>query len=103
LRKVKAAIRFLSVEPLLEDIGELDLTGIHWVIVGGGERQECATNGYRLGCALSATSARNRVLHSFSSSGGGWGVDGKKRSKHANGRILDGQTWDAYPEVVTPV
>lgn len=35
LRKLPAAVRFLSVEPLLEDIGEIDLTGIHWVIVGG--------------------------------------------------------------------
>jgi protein gp37 len=34
LRKIPAAIRFLSVEPLLEDLGELDLTGIHWVIAG---------------------------------------------------------------------
>lgn len=35
LRKTPAALRFLSIEPLLEDIGELDLDGIHWVIVGG--------------------------------------------------------------------
>ncbi len=35
LRSAPAAMRFLSVEPLLEDVGELDLTGIHWVIVGG--------------------------------------------------------------------
>ena len=35
LRQTPAAIRFLSIEPLLEDIGELDLTGIHQVIVGG--------------------------------------------------------------------
>lgn len=35
LRKVPAAVRFISIEPLLEDIGTLDLTGIHWVIVGG--------------------------------------------------------------------
>ena len=35
LRAVPAAVRFLSVEPLLEDLGVLDLTGIHWVIVGG--------------------------------------------------------------------
>jgi len=34
LRQVPAAIRFLSLEPLLEDLGSLDLTGIHWVIVG---------------------------------------------------------------------
>ncbi len=35
LRKAPSAIRFLSCEPLLEDLGQIDLTGIHWVIVGG--------------------------------------------------------------------
>ncbi len=35
LRQTPAAVRFLSLEPLLEDLGELDLRGIHWVIVGG--------------------------------------------------------------------
>ena len=35
LRETPAAVRFLSLEPLLEDPGELNLTGIHWVIVGG--------------------------------------------------------------------
>lgn len=35
LRRTPAAIRFLSIEPLLEDLGEIDLTGIQWVIVGG--------------------------------------------------------------------
>jgi protein gp37 len=35
LRETPAAVRFLSLEPLLEDLGELDLTGISWCIVGG--------------------------------------------------------------------
>ena len=35
LRRAPAKVRFLSIEPLLEDLGEIDLTGIHWVIVGG--------------------------------------------------------------------
>jgi protein gp37 len=35
LRTAPAAVRFLSVEPLLEDLGRVDLTGIHWMIVGG--------------------------------------------------------------------
>lgn len=35
LRAIPAAVRFLSLEPLLEDLGELDLRGIHWIIVGG--------------------------------------------------------------------
>lgn len=35
IRDIPAKVRFLSIEPLLEDLGPLDLTGIHWVIVGG--------------------------------------------------------------------
>ncbi len=35
LRHIPAKVRFLSVEPLLEDLGEINLSGIHWVIVGG--------------------------------------------------------------------
>ena len=35
LREAPAAVRFLSIEPLLEDLGRINLTGIHWVIVGG--------------------------------------------------------------------
>jgi protein gp37 len=35
LRTIPAMVRFISCEPLLDDVGELDLTGIHWVIVGG--------------------------------------------------------------------
>jgi protein gp37 len=35
LQASSVAVRFLSVEPLLEDLGEIDLSGIHWVIVGG--------------------------------------------------------------------
>jgi len=35
LRQVDAKVRFLSIEPLLEDLGRFDLGGVHWVIVGG--------------------------------------------------------------------
>lgn len=35
LRRIPAKIRFLSIEPLLEDLGEIDLSGIQWVIIGG--------------------------------------------------------------------
>lgn len=44
LRKIPAAVRFVSFEPLLEDLGTVDLTGIHWAIVGGesgGGRRRC--------------------------------------------------------------
>lgn len=41
LREAPAKIRFLSIEPLLEDLGELDLSGINWVIVGGESGPGC--------------------------------------------------------------
>ena len=46
LRQIPAAVRFISFEPLLADMGELNLDGIHWVIVGcesGPKRRECKT------------------------------------------------------------
>jgi protein gp37 len=57
LRNIPAAVRFLSVEPLLEDLGEINLAGIDWVIVGGesgpGARpmNETWVTGVRDGCA----------------------------------------------------
>lgn len=98
LRQVDARIRFLSVEPLLEDLGEINLTNIHWVIVGGesGHRarpmepewvsniqQQCSTQGASF----------------FFKQWGGWGPDGVKRRKKENGRVLDGRTWDEVPSL----
>ena len=50
LRGIPAVVRFLSIEPLLEDLGELDLRGIHWVIAGaesGGKARPCETKWIR--------------------------------------------------------
>ena len=41
LRHIPAKVRFLSVEPLLENLGEIDLAGIHWVIIGGESGHGC--------------------------------------------------------------
>lgn len=96
LRGIDATIRFLSVEPLLEDVGRLDLTGIHWVIVGGESgprarpmRAEWADN-VRRQCLVADVAF-------FFKQWGTWGADGQKRSKKANGRSLNGQSWDAMP------
>lgn len=96
LRKVPARIRFLSIEPLLEDIGALDLKSIQWVIVGGESgpkarpmKQEWADS-VRLQCA------KQKVAFFFKQ-WGGWGADGQKRAKSANGRELNGRTWDEMP------
>lgn len=96
LRKVDAAIRFLSVEPLLEDVGTLDLTDIHWVIVGGESgpkarpMKEEWVESVRKQCETSDVAF-------FFKQWGGWGADGKKRAKKQNGRVLNGRTWDEMP------
>lgn len=96
LRKVVATVRFLSVEPLLEDLGMLNLASIHWVIVGG----ESGPNArpMKLEWALSIKDQCEQLgVAFFFKQWGGWGADGKRRSKQGNGRLLEGQIWDNRP------
>lgn len=97
LRQVDAQIRFLSVEPLLEDLGAVDLTDIHWVIVGGesGHKSRPMLEEWVANVKEQADAAG---VAFFFKQWGGWGADGVKRHKKANGRIFKGRTWDAYPE-----
>lgn len=98
LRGVDARVRFLSVEPLLEDLGTFDLTGIRWVIVGGesGHRARPMKPAWVEGIKRQCDAAG---IAFFFKQWGGWGADGEKRSKAANGRKLHGQTWDAMPQL----
>lgn len=89
LKSVRAPVRFLSIEPLLEDLGSFDLQGIDWVIVGGESGR-----GARPMRAGWATSIRDQcraagVPFFFKQWGGVW------KKKH--GRLLDGRTWDEMP------
>lgn len=96
LRKIEARIRFLSVEPLLEDIGEFDLEGIHWVIVGG-ESGPKARPMKSEWVASIKTQCEQQGAAFFFKQWGGWGADGKKRPKKDNGREFAGKTWDGMP------
>ncbi len=96
LRKAKVPIRFLSVEPLLEDVGALDLASIHWVIVGGESGHKARPMEQEWVLTVKRQCEEQGVLFFFKQ-WGGWGVDGKKRGKKKNGRLLLGQTWDAMP------
>lgn len=100
LRQVPAHIRFISVEPLLEDLGTLNLTGIHWVIVGGesGPKARPMQQEWVLNIKRQCDEQRSAF---FFKQWGGWGVDGKKRAKKQNGRLLQGRTWDAVPAPAT--
>ena len=96
LRQVSASVRFLSVEPLLEDLGEMDLSAMHWVIVGGesGRKARPMREAWALNVQEQCEAAG---VAFFFKQWGGWGADGVRRNKKANGRSLGGRTWDAYP------
>lgn len=96
LRQVDAHIRFLSVEPLLEDLGKLNLSGIHWVIVGGESGHKARPMREEWVASVKEQTDAAGVAFFFKQ-WGGWGADGVKRNKKANGRIFRGRTWDAYP------
>jgi len=99
LRNIDAKIRFLSVEPLLEDIGELDLAGIHWVIVGGESGHNARPMKAEWALKIKEQCEQQGVSFFFKQ-WGAWGADGQKRSKKANGRILLGQEWNEEPVLV---
>ncbi|MBX3677431.1 MAG: phage Gp37/Gp68 family protein [Rhodocyclaceae bacterium] len=96
LRQVDARVRFLSIEPLLEDVGPMDLRGIHWVIVGG---ESGAKARPMLPEWVDTVRRQCEQQHAafFFKQWGGWGADGVKRHKKANGRLLHGRTWDELP------
>ena len=96
LRTAPAAIRFLSIEPLLEDLGKVDISEIDWVIVGGESghgarpmKEEWVQNILRI-CKA------NKAKFFFKQ----WG--GVHKSK--TGRILNGRTYDVMPaRIVSPI
>jgi protein gp37 len=89
LRDADAAVRFLSVEPLLEDIGELNLNGLGWVIVGG--ESGLGARPMKRDWVLSVRDQcrRAKVPFFFKQWGG--------VHKSASGRKLDGRTYDEFP------
>jgi hypothetical protein len=90
LQQAPAAIRFLSIEPLLEDLGEIDLEGIHWVIVGGESGAGARPMEKDWVLSIRDQCTRAHVPFFFKQ----WG--GVRKSKA--GRELDDQTYDGLPE-----
>ena len=90
LQQVPASVRFLSCEPLLKPL-DLDLTGIHWVIVGGesGHRARKMEESWVLDIKAQCETAN--VAFFFKQWGG--------RTSKAGGRLLNGALWGAFPEM----
>lgn len=89
LRAAPARVRFLSVEPLLEDLGELDLAGIDWVIAGGESDRRPRPMKADWVRSVRDQCQRQGVAFFFKQ----WGGTNKK----AAGRNLDDRTWDEMP------
>ncbi len=96
LRPLQASVLFLSCEPLLEDLEELDLTNIDWVIVGGesGSRARPMKENWVL--SIKEQSLAQGVAFFFKQ-WGTWGSDGVKRSKLRNGKLLQGKICQELP------
>lgn len=89
LRQTPAAIRFLSLEPLLGPLRNLDLTNIDWVIVGGESGPGARPMDEAWAIEIRDQCQAVGVPFFFKQ----WGGVRKKRA----GRVLDGQTWDEMP------
>ncbi len=96
LRQAPAKVRFLSIEPLLEDLGAINLSGISWVIVGGESGPGARPMKREWVVSIRRQCRAYGVPFFFKQ----WG--GVRKVKH--GRELDGRTYDEYPRrVVAPV
>lgn len=96
LRELKATIKFLSCEPLIDALGEMNLSGIDWVIVGGESGPKARPMKEEWVLQIQAQCEKQGSTFFFKQ-WGTWGSDGVKRNKHANGKMLKGKVWQAMP------
>ncbi|MCL2420596.1 MAG: phage Gp37/Gp68 family protein [Defluviitaleaceae bacterium] len=98
LRGLQSAIRFISCEPLLDDLGTIDLTDIDWVIVGGESGVKARPMKPEWVRSIFQQSEEQGAAFFFKQ-WGTWGSDGVKRNKKANGKALDGRIIQMMPEL----
>ncbi len=96
LRHIDVGIRFLSIEPLLENLGAIDLREIHWVIVGGESGAKARQMQEEWALDIQRQCQNNNVPFFFKQLGA-WGRDGGRRDKKKNGRQLSGKLFDGMP------
>jgi protein gp37 len=91
LRQVPAAIRFLSCEPLLEPLNNLRLENINWVIVGGESGPKSRPIEKEWIVSIRDKCLKENISFFFKQ----WGGVIKKK----NGRLLEGRTWNEFPDI----
>jgi protein gp37 len=91
LKKTPATVKFLSIEPLLEDLGTLKLQTVSWVIVGGESGRGARPIEANWVRSIRDQCAGAKIPFFFKQ----WGGERKKKA----GRVLDGATHDGFPAV----
>jgi len=91
LRKTSAYVKFVSFEPLIGDVGKLNLKGIDWAIVGGESGPKARFMSPAWVANIRDYCLAQKVPFFFKQ----WGGVNKKK----NGRLLDGRTWDEMPKI----
>jgi len=96
LRMLNASVKFLSYEPLLENLGQLNLSGIDWVIVGGESGNRARPMKPEWVDSIYLQCQKQNSLFFFKQ-WGTWGNDGVKRSKSENGKLFGGKIIQQIP------
>ncbi|MCK6473827.1 MAG: phage Gp37/Gp68 family protein [Planctomycetes bacterium] len=91
LRLINAKIRFLSIEPLIGPLPRMQLEGVHWVIVGGESGPGARPMDPKWVRSIRDQCLSEQIPFFFKQ----WGGINKKKT----GRVLDGKTWDAMPDL----
>ena len=94
LQAAPAKVRFLSIEPLIGPVGEIDLTGISWVIVGGESGPNARLMHLEWVREIRDRCLRARVPFFFKQWGG--------KTPKAGGRLLDDREWNELPRIAAP-
>jgi protein gp37 len=92
LRETNARVKFLSCEPLIAPLPNMNLKNIDWVIVGGESGQRPRPMDIEWVIDIQQQCVKKNVAFFFKQ----WGGKNKKR----NGRLLNGRTYDAMPQIV---
>lgn len=97
IRKLNASVKFLSCEPLVEDLGKMNLDGINWIIVGGESGMQARPMKEEWALNIKQQAETMKVPFFFKQ-WGTWGADGIKRNKHVNGKLLQGKIIQELPK-----
>ena len=100
IRNLKAVVKFLSCEPLIGDLGELDLHGINWIIVGGESGTQARPMKEEWVLNIKKQADANNIPFFFKQ-WGTWSKDGIKGNKKINGKLLQGKVVQNMPNIIS--